>query len=58
MEAVEGGRRWGACQETVQPADELKAACDAANGWLKVNLCHELWRSYPVDSTLPNYRTV
>jgi hypothetical protein len=42
MEAVEGGRRWGACQEAVQPADELKAACDAADGWLKVTSLPEL----------------
>ena len=44
MEGVEGGRRWGACQEAVQPADELKAACDAADGWLKVApLCQLCW---------------
>ena len=36
MERVEGGRQWGAWQGVMEPADQLKAACDAAGGWLRV----------------------
>jgi hypothetical protein len=36
MERVEGDRRWGASQDVVGPADELKAACNAAGSWLRV----------------------
>lgn len=37
MERVEGSRRWDTCQDALPPADELKAACDAAGGWLKAS---------------------